>query len=304
MQRPIPPGAARSARLSYARTMRHAPEPASASAARAVGVLLALLLAALVVLHGFTLATGRTAAERTLRGVLPALIDLDQALASHPNEISAAADVGSDPVALPGLPLTVEVPRAAALAGGERLRAATVEQAARGAYRDGPSVFHAEDAKGGAVGLFTTQWSVRRSFSFLTAGTHQRLVTARMVVLVLTVGATLLFLLIVDRSRWLVASGSVCIAGAALAVAALLGARALVWVLMSGSGGAASAVTARIARDVLFTSGAVALVVGVAGVVLVLLGVLFARSGDGQRSGMREESRRRAARPVADWEDA
>jgi hypothetical protein len=303
MHRPVPPGSTRPLRPSYARTMRRGPEPGGTSAARAVGVLLTLLVAALVLTHGVAMASDRAAAERTLRSVLPALIDLDQALASHPREIAAAADAGPDPVALPGLPLTVEVARADALAGGDRLRAAAVADAASTLYQEGPSVFRAPDAEGSAVSsLFTSQWSVRRAFSLLTERTHERFGLARLVAAVLTVAALLLFLLTLSRDRWLIGTGSVVLAGAIVSGLALVVARVFVWFLASGGGAAASAVTSRIARDVLLTAGAVAGVAAASGVVMMLAGVLLGSSSE-PRGGPREQSRR-AQRPVSEWEDA
>jgi hypothetical protein len=267
-------------------------------------VLVTVLAATLVVLHGLVLATERGRAERTLRAVLPVLLDLDQALASHPNAIRAAADAGTDRVAIPGLPLALAVPRSEALAGGEQLRDAALGEAARTLYAHGPGVFRAPDAgREPTTDLFTSQWAVRRALGLMTDGAHDRLAQARLVMLVLTAGALGFLLLALESERWLLGTGGALVAAAILAAVMLGAGRLLVWLMVSGTGAVVGAVVSRIAHDTLLAAGLIAVVLAGAGIVLMIAGTVMPKAPRGRAVSPGRGVRRVQRGSIEPWED-
>lgn len=288
MQRPRPARVPPPTRpLPPVRAMRRAPEPPGASALRATGVLTVLAAAAFVVLHGLALATAPKAAARTLHATLPALTDLDQALAAHAQDIAATAGGGDESIPVPGLPLRVAVPRQAAAAGGEELRRATVDAMTRTVYAEGQAAFRVPDAPAeGALALFSSQWAVRRTLDTLTRGAHQKLVWMRTALAVALVALLVLLALQVDGPRRLLAVGSALAMGAALAAAGALLARLAVWLFTSGDGGVAGAVVAGTARDLAMTVAVTAAIAVIAGLALAACGTAVSRvTTDAPRTG-------------------
>jgi hypothetical protein len=306
MQRPRPPREPQSVPRLPARTPRRSVEPAPrTSAAGAAGVVLALAVAAFVVLHGLTLAGTSDASSHTLHAVLPALTDLDQALTVHAEDIRTTASLGSATVPLPGLPLPVEVPLNAAEAGGAELRRAAVDSMARLVYDKGSRAFRAEDAKrGGAPGLFSSQWAVQRSLDAVSRDAHRRFALARTVAGSVAVVAAGLLMVQVDGRRRLAAVGSALVAGAVLAGLGAVVAWLLLWLVISGSGSVAEAVVFRVGRDLLLTVVLTAVVLAVSGVAQMMVGVVmtrWARRADGSgRSSTAPRGSRLAREP---WEE-
>ena len=296
--RRVPPTPARASPVPL-RTMRREPEPSRGSAARAAGVFAVFLGAAALVLHGLTLATAPAAAARTLGAVLPALTDLDQALAAHAGSIAATAGEGGAMVPLPGLPLRVEVPAEAATAGGEQLRDGARDAMVRAVYAEGHAVFRVPDAPPeGALALFGSQWAVRRSLNVLTRDAHDRFVIARAVAGVAAGLMLLVLALQVEPGRRPLAVGSALVGAGLLALLATLVARALVWLFTSGDNSVAGRVVARVGHDLWTTVVITALIATGAGAALAALGALAIRlTGGGEMAEVpRARSRRRERR--------
>lgn len=255
------------------------PVPTASGSASLIGVLLVLATAALVMLHGLALATGSSAAARTLAATLPALTDLDQALQVHGEAVRAtASDDGFVPV--PGLPLPVAVPAQAAQAGGEALRREAVAAMTRAVYRSGSGAFRAEEAVARSTTPLTRSWLLDQALHLLTRTTHARLALWRVpAVAAVTILAALLAMTTGWR-RALVAVGSAVAAGAIFAtVVAALGWGAVL-VLLSGSGDVTEAVLGRVTRDVAMMVIGTGLIVAVAATLMAAAGTL--PRGDGR----------------------
>lgn len=279
MQRPVPPRVARIPRPVHARP-RRIPEPApGASRLRATGALVVLTVAVTILLHGLSLASGPGAGPRTLRAVVPVLTDVDQALAAHEQAVQATASLSGGTVRIPGLPLTVEVPRAAAEAGGADLRQATVNAAARRLYLEGPLAFRAPDARSGDTrAWFTSQWALRGAIDVLTRGAHEWFSRARSAAGVLAALALALMIVQLDSRQRLAGVGSAVLVGAMLAGFVLVLARVGVWLTVPGGSHAVEgAVVERVARDVVFTTGLVAVIAAGAGTLLMATGAMATR---------------------------
>ncbi len=242
-----------------------------------LGLLVVLAVAALLTLHGLAQATSSANAQRTLRAVLPALTDLDQALAAHGDDIRALAGAG-EPVPVPGIPIDVTIP--AAVAGGGdmgQVRRAAVDAMAARVRGEGAAAFRAADGQQSAPGLFSRQWTVQRAVNLLRSGSHDRFVRLRTYAVL---PALLLVVLLAWASglrRAPVALGSAAVFAALLAVVIAVAGRAGAWVIGSGSGGVTAASVGRIARDLSMTPIAVAVTAGAGGVVLALAGSAVAR---------------------------
>lgn len=308
MQRPSRPrlvqaGAPRPA----PRLARRAQEPAGSSASVAVGVVTALALGALVVLHGLALASAPAAAARTLRATLPALTDLDQALAAHQGDVTALAsatgDAGRVPVA--GVPIRVEVSHAAALRGGAELRRETLDAMTAQVYDRGHEAFRAEGTPDeGVLSLFSSQWTLRRSMDVMTRGAHDRIAPARLVAFVVAMLAAAALALRVEPGRRPVAIGSALLIGAMLAACGALLARALVWVFTAADSGVTAAVVARIARDATMTVVGAGIVAALTGAVVVVWGLVMARAGALQSAAARTAAEARSPGVAREpWEE-
>lgn len=281
------------------------PDAPAAGAVRATGIACVLATAAFLLLHALTLATAPGAAARTLQATLPALTDLDQALAAHAEDIAATAAGGTQSVPVPGLPLAVEVPRAAAVQGGSDLRRAALDTMVRRVYADGHRALRAADAPPeGPLGLFSSQWAVRRALDTMTAGNHQRIALLRSVV---GAGALILIGLLavqVDAERRSLAVGSaLAAAGVTAAAAALLG-RLGTWLFTTGDSDLASAVLARVAHDITATAVLVAAVAVVAGAIIAATGVVRLRAtGSAATADVRRAHEGRADLARRPWEE-
>ncbi len=256
------------------------PAPVGSARAPLLGVLLVLATAALVTLHGLTVATGRAAATRTLAAILPALTDLDQALQVHGESVRAvAADTG--PVAVPGLPLSVEVPVEAAQAGGEQLRRAAVAAMTRVVYGSGSAAFRGDASAGPSTAPLTRAWLLDHALDLLSASSHTRLTHWRTVTLALVVALAVALAAATGPARTAVAVGSAVAAGAIFAVLLTAGAWAGVALLLSGNSDVTEAVIDRIAHDVAMTVIGTGLIGALAGTVLAAAGALPRRHGRG-----------------------
>ncbi len=274
--RPPHPGAYRVPPRS-AWTARQSRESRSSGGARAAGLLLALIMAATLGVHALALATSPGAAGRTLRATLPAITDLDQSLAAHATELEAAGRDATSSVVVPGLVVPVEVRREAAATGGDDLRRATVEAMVRWVYVEGHSAFRVSGVREvSAPAPLSSQWMVRRSIDLLTARQHGRLVNLSRILAVGAVAVTALLAIQIESSRRALAVGSALTVGSLLAAVGALVVRGVGWMVMS-DGSVASAVVARIARDVTMTIVVAALVSGLASAALAVGGWLIAR---------------------------
>lgn len=278
MRRTGRPGFSRDDRAVPAWTMRRQHHSETSGRAVLLAALLIPVIAVAIALHGLTRATDDGSALQLLRAVLPALTDVDQALAAHEADIKAAAGIDAATVAAPGLPITVSVRRQDALAGGDQLRRATIDALAAAVRRDGPDAFRAADARAAPEdpSLFTKQWAVRRSLDTLTAERHSSIARAGLVALGIAVALTALLALQVDGSSRAASVGSVVLAGAIGGCLIALAGRVGVWVFASDSGVTAR-VVARVVYDLSMSIIAVAIVCGVAGLLVVVIGLVTGR---------------------------
>ncbi len=255
-----------------ARMTRHQRQSHSTSGAQVLGVLLAISAALLITAHGLALATTPAAAGRTLGAVLPALTDLDQAMAAHAGEVASTAAVHDQDIPVPGLPLRVTVTREAAAAGGAELRRAALDSMVSTVYNRGHAAFRAPDAPaGGAPALFSSQWALWHALDSLKASSHHRLVLARAALAVVTLLLAVGLVLVVDGRRRGVAAGSAIAVGAGLAALGAVLGRLAAWVLVPNNGDIAAAAVSRIAHDLSMTVVATALIAGVAALALAAL---------------------------------
>ncbi len=254
-----------------ARMTRHQRQSHNTSAAQVLGVLLAISAALLITAHGLALATTPAAAGRTLGAVLPALTDLDQALAAHAGEVASTAAVHDQDIPVPGLPLRVTVTRGAA-AGGAELRRAALDAMVSTVYNRGHAAFRAPGAPaGGAPALFSSQWALWHALDSLKASSHHRLVLVRAALVVVTLLLAVGLVLVVDGRRRGVAAGSAIAVGAGLAALGGVLGRLAVRVLVPSDGDIAAAAVSRIAHDLSMTVVATALIAGVAALALAAL---------------------------------
>jgi hypothetical protein len=261
--------------------MARRPVPAGNGRAPLLGVLLVLVTAGLVTLHGLAVATGRDAAARTLTATLPALTDLDQALRVHGEAVRAAAtDLG--PVPVPGLPLTVAVPAEAAQAGGDHLRRAVVAAMTRAVYRSGSAAFRGDGSAGPSAAPLTRAWLLDHALNLLSAPSHERLAWWRTAVLAAATVLAVALAAVTGPWRMAVAVGSAMAAGALFAVLLTAVVWAAVVLLLSGTNDVTEAVIDRIAHDVAMTVVGTGLIVALAGTVLAAAGALPRRHGRGQ----------------------
>lgn len=273
-RRSVPPR--RAADPLPAWTVRRRPQPRTSGAAPAAGVFAAVAVAALVALHALTLATAPGAAQRTLVAVLPALTDFDQALVAHAEGLSATAAGSIESVPVPGLPFTVQVPVAAAAAGGAELRHAALDALVQRVYREGADAFRAPDAAG-SPSLLSSGWMLQRALAQLTHPTHERYERWRTIAAAIAAVALGVLFLQVDAWRRAVVLGAAVLAGAVIAALATLAARGIVWLFVSGDSSIAGAVTERVAYDTSMTVLVVAAFTAVAGIVLVVAGGVLSR---------------------------
>lgn len=250
-----------------------------AGVARAAGVAFAVVGAVLLTLHTLLLLSAEPAATRTLRAMLPVLTDVDQALATHTDDMRATAASGAESVTVPGVPMAVAVPREAVAVGGPPLRDAVLAAMAARVYRDGHAAFRAVDAPAaGPQNLFSSQWAVQRSLDPFTEGAHQRLSLFRLIAAAAAALLLVALLLLVQGNHRLVALGSALAAAALLAGVVALAARAAAWLLTSFYGEVAAAVVNRAAHTITIGIAAGALVVLVAGVAVAAIGVVSERA--------------------------
>lgn len=248
------------------------------SRASLFGALAVIAVAGLILFHGLSVATGREAATRTLRATLPALTDLDQALAAHEPDIKATAALAERSVEIPGLPLSVRVPREAAEIGGDTLRQATVSAMAEAVYRDGSGLFRAADAQSDAAdSIFSKLWATRRSLDLFTSNAHDRFSTVRLFALIASVALFALVVLQVGGQRRAVASGSVLAVASVLALVITGLGRLVVWVITSGDSEVSAEVIGRAGQDATMSIVGVAGVAFVAGLVLAVAGSVAER---------------------------
>ncbi len=261
--------------------MSRRPVPAGSARAPLLGVLLVLVTAGLVTLHGLAIITGRGAAVRTLAATLPALTDLDQALRVHGEAVrAAAADAG--PVPVPGLPLTVEVPAEAAQAGGDHLRGAVVAAMTRAVYRSGSVAFRGTAGAGSSATPLTRVWLLDHTLNLLSAPSHRRLVWWRTAALAVATVLAVALAVVAGPWRMAVAVGSAVAAGAIFAVLLTAGVWAGVALLLSGTNDVTEAVIDRVVHDVAMTVLGTGLIAALAGTVLAAAGALLRRHGRGQ----------------------
>lgn len=258
-------------------THRRRSPDTSDSRASLFGALAVIVVAGLILFHALSVATGHAAATRTLRATLPALTDLDQALAAHETDIKATAALAEREVEIPGLPLSVMVPREAALAGGDMLRGAAVSALAETVYREGSRQFRAPDAESSADSMFSKLWATRRSLDLFTANAHDRFSTLRLFALIATVPLLALVVLQVSGQRRAIASGSVLAIAAVLALVITGLGRIVVWVTTSGDSEVSAEVISRAGHDATMSIVAVAGVAFAAGLVLAVAGTVAER---------------------------
>lgn len=253
-------------------------ETRTAGGAQALGAIVAVVTALLVAAHGLALATAPAAAGRTLRATLPALTDLDQTLAAHADEIAKSASGADASVPVPGLPMTIAVPRQSAAQGGDTLREAALDGLVGRVYAQGHAAFRAPDAtEHSSPALFSSQWALWRTLGLLTGPSHHRLTLAALGLAVLALVSAALLALRVDSERRGVAAGSAVAAGALLAALGALLARLVVWLFASDPSDIASTVVGRAAHDLTMTVVVTAAVAGAGGILLAVVGAITAR---------------------------
>jgi hypothetical protein len=153
---------------------RHAPQVAIALA------LATALLALLVTLNLLQL-TAPAPAHRALRRAVASLTEIDSLLAAHGATLRQQADVSPDePLSLPDYPLDVWLsPEEARLPAAE-VRDLLLDRSAEQVYQKGSAAFREEGQSGDAPRL-SVQRAVRTGLGFLTAGNHDALRWATLV---------------------------------------------------------------------------------------------------------------------------
>lgn len=254
-------------------------DTANAGGGRVVGVLLAVMTAALIVLHGLWQVSAPDAAGRILRGVLPPLTDLDQTLAANREtlrEVAAGLQPG-EMVAVPGLPLSVEVTRDEALnADTAALRATVLARMSDRLYRSGASAFRAPGASEGSPSLLGTQWVLQGTLNLLTERRHNALRLPHLAAIGVTALLALAALWLNEGPARLTGPGVSLVAGAAFAALVTGGAWGMTYVLFS-SGDVVDTLVRRVARDSSTTVLLVALTFATLGVIVTGLGLLARR---------------------------
>jgi hypothetical protein len=180
-------------------------------------------------------------------------------------------------VTVPGLPVRVAIPRAAALGDdGAALRAVVLRTMAETLYIQGPRAFRVSDAAEREPSLLSSQWALEGTLRWLTADRHEALRLPRLVLAVATLLLALLSLLLYEGPAKLLGTGASFVAGAILAGAAALAAVA-VTLLIFGGDDVADAIVRRVVRDLALTVGVVAAIAGAFGIILTVLGMVVRR---------------------------
>ncbi len=242
-----------------------------------LGLLVILSISALLALHGLALATSAGNAGRTLRSILPPLTDLDQALAAHRDAVRAQAPAG-EPVAVPGVPLAIHIPAEVAAGEDATIHRVAADAMARAVRDEGASAFRADGTATGKPGLFSRQWTVERTLTLLTAGSHDRFVRLRTYALLPAIVFGVLLAWASGLRRAPVSLGSAVVFGAMLGVLFALLGRMAAWVVGSGAGGVTAEIVGRVARDLSMTVIAVAVAAGAGGALAAVAGAVVVRA--------------------------
>jgi len=187
---------------------RNAPQAATALA------LAAALLALLVALNLLQL-TAPGPAHRGLRRAVASLTEIDSLLAAHDATLRQQAEASPDePLSLPDYPLDVPLSPEEAQRPAVEVRDLLLERSAERVYQEGSAAFREEGQSGDAPRL-SVQRAVRTGLGFLTAGNHD---TLRWATLVLAAGCGVLSgaLILVTRGY-----GRLSALGGAVAAASL-----------------------------------------------------------------------------------
>ncbi len=188
---------------------RHAPQVVTA-----LGLAMALL--ALLVALNLLQLTAPGPAHRALRRAVASLTEIDSLLAVHGAALRQQADVSPDePLALADYPLDVPLSPEEAQRPAAEVRDVLLERSAEQVYQEGSAAFREEGQSGDASRL-SVQGAVSMSLGFLTAGNHDALRWATLV-LALVCGVLSGALLLVTRGY-----GRLGALGGAVAVASLL----------------------------------------------------------------------------------
>jgi hypothetical protein len=152
----------------------HAPQVATALA------LATALLALLVALNLLQL-TAPGPAHRALRRAVASLTEIDSLLAAHDAALRQQAEASPDePLSLPDYPLDVPLSPEEAQRPTVEVRDLLLERSAERVYQEGPAAFREEGQSADASRL-SAQQAVRTGLGFLTAGNHDALRWATLV---------------------------------------------------------------------------------------------------------------------------
>lgn len=270
--RPMPP------RGAYRRYAHEADDVSTATGGRMAAVLLALAVAALVITHGLWQVTAPAPAGRLLRTVLLPLTDVDQTLAANTENLREVAS-GQPPdgsVAVPGLPVVVEVTREEAESDPEVLRATVLRRMSDAVYEQGTDAFRAPGAESPSPTILTSQWAVQRSLDFLTADRHESLRLPRLVALIATLVLAVLTVWLLEGPARLSGPGVSVIAGSVIGAVFALGMRLAARVFY-GEDTVGDEIVRLVARDASTTVLIVAGSFFVFGVLVALMGALAGR---------------------------
>ena len=158
---------------------RHAPQVATALA---LGMALLALLVALNLLQ----LTAPGPAHRALRRAVASLTEIDSLLAVHDAALRQQAGVSPDePLSLPDYPLDVSLSPEEAQRPAAEVRDLLLDRSAEQVYQEGSAAFREEGQSGDASRL-SVQGAVDTGLGFLTAGNHDALRWATLVLAVVS----------------------------------------------------------------------------------------------------------------------
>ena len=270
-------------RTSRSRYANDADDVSTATGGRMAAVLLALAVAALVVTQGLWQVTAPQPAGRLLRTILLPLTDLDQTLAANLETLREVAS-GQPPdgtVAVPGLPIAVEVTRDEATMEPDALRTLVLQRMSGAVYERGTEAFRAPGVAPPSPTILTSQWALERSLDFITANQHASFRLPRLIAAVATLILAILTIWLLEGPARLTGPGVSVMVGSAIGGAFALGMR-LASVVFYGEDAVGDAIVRLVARD---TSTTILVVAGAFfffGAILTIMGVIAARLDQAQ----------------------
>ncbi|MGE3600639.1 MAG: hypothetical protein AB7N70_34365 [Dehalococcoidia bacterium] len=246
-------------------------------------MLLALAVAALVVTHGLWQVTAPAPAGQMLRSILLPLTDLDQTLAANLETLRevASGQPPDGPVAVPGLPIGVEVTRAEAEMEPDALRETVLQRMSDAVYERGTEAFRVPGSDPPSPTILTSQWALERALDFLTADQHAAFRLPRLIAAIATLILAVLTIWLLEGPARLTGPGVSVMMGSAIGAAFALGMR-LAATVFYGEDAVGDAIVRLVTRD---TSTTILIVAGaffVFGAILTIMGVVAARLDQAQ----------------------